>query len=190
MWFCLLSTLMWMLNEQVADWFVTGLLALDYTIIQRVINICAYIRRTFLRKRMPCLKRVEFGEPENNSLSSQGHLSFQLFGPRRFCLHIPGQSTWWYLPWAWMNMFCKKPEPVHIGLGLGEHDVDRGGSNWQGLGHIRRAPEQLGFKARRFVQKILGGSHDERWWEVWGAGWSLLRRTFHPLLCLWAPGRP
>ena len=35
MWFCLLSTLMWMLNEQVADWFVTGLLALDYTIILR-----------------------------------------------------------------------------------------------------------------------------------------------------------
>ena len=32
------------------------------------------------------------------------------------------------------------PEPVDIGLGLREHDVDRGGTNGQGLCHIRRAP--------------------------------------------------
>ena len=34
------------------------------------------------------------------------------------------------------------PEPVHISLRLGEHDIDRGGSNRQGFCHVGRAPKK------------------------------------------------
>ena len=54
------------------------------------------------------------------------------------------------------------PEPVHIGLGLGEHDVDRGGSLGQRFG-------------------LVGWTHDEGGREGWLTRWRLLLAVL-PLL--------
>lgn len=53
-----------------------------------------------------------------------GHLTFQLLGPGRVGVDVA--------------------EPVHVGLGLGEHDVDRGGAGGKGLGHVCRADDERG----------------------------------------------
>ena len=70
---------MWMLKEQVADWFVTGLLALggseagsdagsDHVLYLKMISK--------IWEREGQSRKVEIEEPENNSLPPQGHLPF------------------------------------------------------------------------------------------------------------------
>ena len=93
-----------------------------------------------------------------------------------------------------INSVSIQPEPVDIGLGLREHDVDGGGTNGQGLCHIRRAPavlinHNLCMWDYLFAEYSVGyfASHDEGWGEVGGASRSLLCRTLDPLLCLRTP---
>ena len=70
---------MWMLKEQVADWFVTGLLALGQTLLlsnagsDQVLYLKIVSR---IWEREGQYRKVEIEEPENNSLPPQGHLSF------------------------------------------------------------------------------------------------------------------
>ena len=141
-WTCFLSTLMWMLKEQVADWFVTGLLALGQTIIPdhlwRLYPKC-------LGKRGPIWKGWDRGTWKQLS-SSPGSSLLRAAWP-----------SWVQPPHIWsINLIMisatsfngnvakyhkeTAPEPVDIGLGLGEHHIDRGGSNWQGFCHVRGTP--------------------------------------------------
>ena len=118
----------------------------------------AYIRRyTYIRPSLTLISQVFGKEKTNLERLKSRNLKTTLFLPRVIspssCLAQLGsastylvQYSWWYLPPASMNMLQNiiyketAPEPVDIGLGLGEHHIDRGGSNWQGFCHVRGTP--------------------------------------------------